>query len=140
MRQLSDKYFVSPQIFPNDILALAQAGIGRVINNRPDGEALMQPLSQTISEAAQQSGLSYDYLPVSGGIPLAIVKHTYNIITQSDDVILAYCASGTRSALIWCFAMSPVLGIEAVLGQASQAGYELGHISGGLEHYIASSI
>ena len=51
--QVSALFFISGQIRPEDVTALAEAGFVALINNRPDGEAPDQPGSAEIEAAAQ---------------------------------------------------------------------------------------
>ena len=39
-RKLSDSFYASPQVTPQEISEAAAMGITLVVNNRPDGEAL----------------------------------------------------------------------------------------------------
>ena len=56
---------ISGQIQLADLDALKGAGIGTVINNRPDGEAPDQPSSQEVEAKATELGMKYFYVPVS---------------------------------------------------------------------------
>jgi len=52
--------------------------------------------------------------------------------------IFAYCASGTRSTVLWCFAHVQSLGVDGVLDGAAKAGYDLGHIKSSLTQFLES--
>lgn len=63
MRKVSEKFFVGPQITPEDIDALKSAGIKAIICNRPDGEGPDQPTFSEIEAAAKAAGLEARYVP-----------------------------------------------------------------------------
>ncbi|MBT6544024.1 MAG: TIGR01244 family phosphatase, partial [Rhodobacteraceae bacterium] len=46
-------------------------------------------------------------------------------INSADGPVLAYCASGTRSTVIWALGQIGTLPVDEILNQAAQAGYDL---------------
>ena len=46
-------------------------------------------------------------------------------IAASDGPVLAYCASGTRSTIIWMFGAAGTIPVPELLAIASRAGYPL---------------
>ena len=54
--------------------------------------------------------------------------------------ILAFCASGTRSAALWAFAHVNDLGVDGVMSAMHSAGYNLEQIRGPLEDYMQSAM
>ena len=73
--QVSPSFFISAQIAPEDVTALAEQGFVALINNRPDGEAPDQPDSMDIEAAARAAGLAYLHAPMCGAeISLADVE------------------------------------------------------------------
>src|SRR3546814_17507653 len=64
---LTDAFSVAPQLFPEDMQAVADAGFKSVIINRPDLEGgPQQPLSADVMAAARAAGPAGDYPPVGG--------------------------------------------------------------------------
>src|SRR3546814_8783006 len=64
---LTDALSVAPQLFPEDMQAVADAGFKSVIINRPDLEGgPQQPLSADVMAAARAAGLAVEYQPVVG--------------------------------------------------------------------------
>jgi uncharacterized protein (TIGR01244 family) len=104
MRELDDKVLVSGQIRPDEIAALRAEGVTLVVNNRPDGEEPDQPLGVEIEEAAAAVGIDYRSIPIIRGIGPADADAMRNAISASRGKVLAFCRSGTRSALAWALA------------------------------------
>ena len=104
MRELDDKVLVSGQIRPEEIGAIREHGVTLIINNRPDGEEPDQPLGVEIEEAATAAGIDYRSVPIIRGIGPADAEAMRDAISSSEGKVLAYCRSGTRSALAWALA------------------------------------
>jgi uncharacterized protein (TIGR01244 family) len=100
-RELDDKVLVSGQIRPDEIAAIREQGVTMLINNRPDGEEPGQPLGVVIEEAAIAAGIDYRSVPIIRGIGPADVESMQEAISASSGKVLAFCRSGTRSALVW---------------------------------------
>ncbi|HEX8839376.1 MAG TPA: TIGR01244 family sulfur transferase [Sphingomicrobium sp.] len=100
IRQLDDKVMVSGQVAPHEIAGLAEQGITVLVNNRPDGEEPGQPLAGDIEAAASAAGITYHYVPIMRGIGPADVQVMQQAMQQAEGgKLLAFCRSGTRSAL-----------------------------------------
>ena len=104
MRELDDKVLVSGQIRPDEIAALRAEGVTLIVNNRPDGEEPDQPLGVELEEAAMAAGIDYRSVPIIRGIGPADADAMREAISQSPGKVLAFCRSGTRSALAWALA------------------------------------
>ena len=128
MRKLDETFWVAGQIAPEDIADLAAAGVTTIVNNRPDGEEPGQPAGAEIEAAARAAGIGYRHVPVAGGFTAEGVN-AMTEPTERPGRTLAFCKSGTRSALLWALARArqgddPVE-LEA---KASAAGYDLGPV------------
>ncbi len=100
IRQLDDRTLVSGQIAPHEVAGLVAQGVTVLVNNRPDGEEAGQPLASEIEEAAAQAGIAYRYVPIFRGIGPADVEAMQDALGQAEGgKMLAFCRSGTRSAL-----------------------------------------
>ena len=100
IRQLDDRTLVSGQIAPHEVAGLAEQGITVLVNNRPDGEEPGQPFGAEIEEAAAQAGIAYRFVPIIRGIGPADVESMQEARRAAGDgKMLAFCRSGTRSAL-----------------------------------------
>jgi uncharacterized protein (TIGR01244 family) len=106
IRQLDDKVFVSGQIQPGDMGSLAAQGVTLIVNNRPDGEDAGQPSGTEIEEAALAAGLEYRSVPIIRGIGPADAQAMREALHATRGNVLAFCRSGTRSALAWALAKS----------------------------------
>lgn len=136
MKRLTDDVYVSGQIQVADLDGIAAAGIKTVINNRPDGEMMGQPLGADIEKAATALGLNYISLPMAGGISQDLIKGSIEAYGSEGLPVLAYCASGTRSTALWCFAHVNSLGVDGVLNVAADAGYALDQLRTPLENMV----
>jgi len=98
IRTLTDAFAVAPQLSPDDMQAVAQAGFKSVIINRPDGEGgAEQPSSEEVMAAAKAVGLVIEYQPViSGGMTEQDVLRFKELLGKLPAPVLAYCRSGTR--------------------------------------------
>ncbi len=125
IRQLTPRYFVSPQIAPLDIPALKEAGITRILCNRPDAEVPPSHQSDSIRAAAEAAGLHFAAQPLTHQtmIPDVIAENTAKGL-DTDDVVLAYCASGTRSTIAWALAQAGKMPAEHIINTAANAGYD----------------
>ena len=100
---LTDDFAVAGQLYPEQMAAIAEAGFGAVICNRPDGEAPDEPQFDAVSEAAGLAGLAVRYIPVSNQIGLTPqnVAETKAALAELPGPVLAYCRSGARSARLF---------------------------------------
>ena len=95
---LTDAFAVAPQLGPEDMQAVADAGYRSVIINRPDGEeGAGQPASVDVIAAARAAGLAVEYQPVvSGAMTPEDVTRFRQLLNELPSPVLAYCRSGTR--------------------------------------------
>jgi uncharacterized protein (TIGR01244 family) len=100
IRQLDDRLMVSGQVAPHEVAGLAEQGVTVLVNNRPDGEEAGQPLAGDIEAAAQAAGIAYRHVPIMRGIGPADVESMQEAMRAAEGgKLLAFCRSGTRSAL-----------------------------------------
>lgn len=125
--RIDDSISVAGQLGEADLAAAATQGFRRVINNRPDGEALDQPPGGAIAQAAQAAGLDYVAIPVAGGFAMPQVEAMADALASADGPVLAFCRSGTRSTHLWALASAYRGGDpEAIVAAAAAAGYDVG--------------
>ena len=100
---LSDDFSVAPQLKPDDMAAVAEAGYKSVIINRPDQEGgADQPLSDDVMKAAREAGLQVVYQPVvSGAITQQDVQRFGELLNELPAPVLAYCRSGGRCTSLY---------------------------------------
>src|SRR4030095_2958808 len=100
IRQLDENTLVSGQISVHEVAGLAEQGVTLLVNNRPDFEEPGQPLAAEIEEAAAQAWIAYRFVPIIRGIGPSDVEAMQEAMRETGDgKLLAFCRSGTRSAL-----------------------------------------
>ncbi|MEM6760474.1 MAG: TIGR01244 family sulfur transferase [Pseudomonadota bacterium] len=134
MRQLTPDYFVAPQLDPADLADAAAAGITTIICNRPDEEVPPSHQAEMLAAAAENAGLAFHVLPLTHQTmtPDRVAMQT-RIIDEAPGPVLAYCASGTRSAVAWTLGAAGKMGVDAVLDAAARGGYDLSAMRATLE-------
>tara|TARA_R110002072_G_scaffold174722_3_gene330265 strand:+ start:505 stop:927 length:423 start_codon:yes stop_codon:yes gene_type:complete len=126
IRQLTPRYFVSPQIDPSDMPALSKAGITRILCNRPDAEVPASHSAAAIEAAAKAAGLSFAVQALTHQSMVPDVIATNRALgAETDDVVLAYCASGTRSTIAWALGQAGHMTPDAIITAARTAGYDI---------------
>lgn len=133
VKRINDHVSVSPQISPDDLVAIKAAGFTAVINNRPDGESPDQPSSAVMQAAAQNAGLEYHYIPLGrDGVSSQMVEETKAVLEGSKGPVFCYCRSGTRSTTLWALAQAGKMPASEIVDAAAHAGYDMSHLLGHL--------
>ncbi len=101
--QLSSQLLVSPQIGRAEIEAAAAQGVRAIICNRPDGEEPGQPEVAQIRQWAAEAGIAtVIHQPVQAPqIGVADAQTFAAHVAAQSGPVLAYCRTGTRSAMLW---------------------------------------
>lgn len=133
LHPITPSYSVAPQILPEDIAAIAEAGYKSVMCNRPDGEEFGQPDFRAIAEAAETAGLEVRWVPIVNGMlrPDDVTAFS-DALKDLPQPLLAYCRTGTRCTMMWTIAMHGQLPDEELLKQTSEAGYDMRGLIGQL--------
>lgn len=125
IRTLTPDYAVSPQIDPADLAAIAAAGFTTVICNRPDGEVPPDLRAAALRDATEAAGLQFvDNPMLPGMLDLDTLRRQADAMHAAPGPVLAYCASGNRSAILWSVVRAPDLGADGVLAVTQAAGYD----------------
>lgn len=129
IRQLTPRYFVSPQIDPTDMPALKEAGITRILCNRPDDEVPPSHAAASIRAAAEAAGLQFEEVPLTHQtmVPQVIAANR-KLGAETGDMVLAYCASGTRSTIAWALGQAGHMPVDDIVEAARAGGYDLDNI------------
>ncbi len=135
MRELPGDVFVTGQLSAVQMQMLAEQGVQSFINNRPDMEAPMQPTSEHLEAAAQKLQVDYHHIPMAGGLTPGLIDASVTAFHNFPRPIVAFCASGMRSAALWGFAHVKEMGVEAVMDAIAEAGYNLEQIRGPITQY-----
>jgi uncharacterized protein (TIGR01244 family) len=126
IRSLSDRYAVSPQIRPEDVAAIRDAGFTRIVCNRPDAEIPPGVQAADIRKAAEAAGLDFVFNPVIGGaLTEANVAAQAEAMATAKGPVFAYCASGNRSSIVWALANAASRSADDLIGTAAKWGYNL---------------
>lgn len=126
IRPLSPDYAVSPQIASGDLPALKAAGYTTVICNRPDGEVGPEAQADTIRAAAEAEGLTFVVNPVTPGqLTEDNVTLQAEAMAAAGGPVLAYCASGNRSSILWALAQAGNQSADDLIAAAARHGYQL---------------
>ncbi|MEO9573593.1 MAG: TIGR01244 family sulfur transferase [Tateyamaria sp.] len=124
--KITDTLTVSPQIHPDDMAAIKAAGFKTIVCNRPDGETEDQTSFAQIKAAATAEGLVAYNIPVT---PQQIsdedVAKFGAALSQGPLPVLAYCRTGTRSAMLWAFHGAGGRSQSDILAATLAAGYDL---------------
>ena len=99
--KVTENYYVSPQIFPEDLLEIKKMGFDSIINNRPDGESEDQPVGEELREAIETEGFTY----YKNSIVLTnLTRREVDLQAEflaTSKKTLAFCRTGTRSSVLW---------------------------------------
>jgi len=131
IRQLDERTWVSGQIAAHEVAGLADDGVTMLVNNRPDGEEAGQPQASDIEDAAAKAGIAYRFVPIIRGIGPADVEAMQEALRAAGDgKLLAFCRSGTRSALVCALAhREEGASKDEVQRRLTDAGFDAGPIA-----------
>ncbi len=134
IRQLTPRYFVAPQIDPSDMEAIRAAGITRILCNRPDAEVPPSHQADAIRAAAEAAGIGFALQPLTHQTMVPdVIWQNRALGADTDDVVLAYCASGTRSTIAWALGQAGQMPAEEIVTAARAGGYDISNIRPALD-------
>jgi sulfide:quinone oxidoreductase len=126
IRNITDDFSVSPQIAEADLAAVREEGFRSIICNRPDGEEAGQPVFFELAGKAQELGMETLSIPIRGApVAEADVAAFRRALADLPKPILAYCRTGTRSAILWSLAQENEMSLEEIISATSRAGYDV---------------
>jgi len=126
IRVIAPGYSVSPQIDPADCASIAEAGYKTLICNRPDTEVPASHSAAAMRAAAEAAGLTFIDNPVIGAaLTMDAVKTQQDAIDAGPGPVLAYCASGTRSTVVWALSQAGSHPTDTLIEAAARAGYAI---------------
>ncbi len=141
VRRLTDAIAVAPQISGPDIAEAARLGFRTLINNRPDGEDPGQPSARELEAAARAAGLEYHHLPVvMGALDTRDTRAFAALLAQAHAPVLAFCRSGTRSAMLWALTQAGYIDPGQIITVAAHAGYDLSGLRPALEQCAQATV
>ena len=138
LRPLDEITSATSMIAPEDMEALAREGVTAVICNRRDAEVPPPLQAAAMQAAAEAAGLAFTYNPVAmPNLTLQAVEEQADAIEGADGRVVAYCASGTRSAVLWALARAGRMETDAILAATAAAGYPLEGLRGQIDALAA---
>lgn len=126
---MSPSFAVSPQIHAHDLDAIKEAGFTHIICNRPEMESAPGDKPEDIRAAAEAHGLSFADNPVVAG--QLTIDNVEAQIEQGKT--LAYCASGTRSAIVWALSQAGKQPTQSIIDTLADAGFPMPQLAGQIE-------
>jgi uncharacterized protein (TIGR01244 family) len=136
IRKLTPRYYVAPQISPDQMAALKEAGITRILCNRPDEEVPPAFGAAAIKAAAEAAGLEFTLQPLTHQtMTEEVIAHNRAIGADLEGVTLAYCASGTRSCIAWALGQAGEQSADDILSAVQAGGYDLENMRPYLEQH-----
>jgi len=130
IRKVTETFSVAPQLLPDDLQAVKDAGFKSLICNRPDHEGgPEQPSISDLQAAAEALSLTFLALPFSGMPSQEIAGQQGALIEAADQPVLAFCRSGTRSITAWALSQAGSGQKDEILTASEQAGYDLSGLS-----------
>ena len=126
-KAITETLSVSAQITAADVADIKKAGFRSIICNRPDGEGDDQPAFEEIEAAAEVLGLEVRHQPVvTGKIEDDDANSFGELVDRLPKPVLAYCRTGTRSAILWALSERTKRPLPDILERTKTAGYDLG--------------
>jgi uncharacterized protein (TIGR01244 family) len=110
-----------------DIAEIAAAGFKSILSNLPDGESSRYLAATDEGELACRAGLGFRYVPTTKADVFSdrVLQAVSTALTELEGPVLAHCASGLRSALVWAAAASQSQPADCVITVLKKAGYDL---------------
>jgi len=100
--ELGPQVYVSGQLFEHDVRLMAKQGVRSIMNNRPDGESMGQPLSADLAKIAEELGMTFVHVPIdSRAITKQVVEEFAKACDELERPLLIFCRSGARSTTVW---------------------------------------
>ena len=127
IQRLSPAFAVAGQLAEADFAALAAQGFKSIIANRPDGEQWGQLTAASCEKLATAAGLQFRHLPLRMAETLEpqAAEATRAALAEMPSPVLAFCKSGTRSAIAWAAAAISHEPVETVIGHLEGAGFQI---------------
>lgn len=101
IRKVDDNFAQCPQIQPDDVRLIAEAGYKGIVCARPDNEDPGQPLFADIAAVAERFGIKAFHIPVTGQLTEGQRIRFEQARAETDGPILGYCRSGARAGSLY---------------------------------------
>ncbi|MFC6643203.1 TIGR01244 family sulfur transferase [Sulfitobacter profundi] len=105
---------------------LRAQGITRILCNRPDAEVPPSHQAAAMREAAEAAGIAFAEQPLTHQTMTPdVIANNRALGVETDDTVLAYCASGTRSTIAWALGQAGEMDSDAIIEAARQGAMTL---------------
>ena len=128
-------FAVTSALAPEDFETAVALGFRSILSNRPDGEAEGQMTARAEAVHAWRAGLQFRHVPAPK-LDLftdRVVEAMAEAVATLDGPILAHCASGLRSAIVWAAASARTQNVDCVIAALDKAGFDLEFLRDDLE-------
>ena len=124
---LDPNFAVAGQLTVADFKELAAQGFKSIISNRPDGEQWGQLSADKVRELAAAAGLTFRHIPLQMPDVLSpeTAATTQDALDNLPGPVLAFCKSGTRSAIAWANAARRDQAADTVISALQRAGFNI---------------
>ena len=124
---LSPTFAVAGQLAAGDFAEIQALGFKAIIANRPDGESWMQLSAAKTEQLAAEHGMAFRYLPLvmADVLEQRTSEATQAAIDALPGPVLAFCRSGTRSAMAWAANASLSQPVDGIIAALKQADFEI---------------
>lgn len=132
---LTPTFAVTGQMYADDFAEAARLGFRTILSNRPDGEEASQPTARDEAVTAWRLGLMFRHIPAAKHDLFTdpVLEATVDALRDLPTPVLAHCASGQRSAILWAAASARSQPVDCVLAALRAAGFELDELRDVLE-------
>ena len=139
---LSDSLYITSQLSPENLPALAHGQLTTLVDIRPDGEDPAQPSSAEMAAAARENSISFHYIPVPHeSFPEEAVEGLRAVLDAKDGSAVLYCRSGRRAARLYALAEARrPAGAEAdeIIKTVSNAGFTADDLRARIEQDVSN--
>lgn len=102
---LGDDVYLTSQLVPEHMRHLRRMRITTLVDMRPDGEAVDQPSSSEMNQAATATGINFHYIPVPHeSLPDDAVASLESVLEKSEGPTVLYCRTGRRAVRLFALA------------------------------------
>ena len=125
-KYITPNFAVSPQLQPGDLYKIKAAGFKTIIGARPDEEDGVEFFSADVRKQAEALELDFHFVPAEPHDMFnpKVVNAFDAALKNSPGPILAYCKSGTRTAVLWALSASRRQSVDTVIKLSEDAGFE----------------
>ena len=138
--RLSPSFAVSGELKAADFAEIQAQGFKGILANRPDGESSTQLSAAQTQQLAADHGMAFHHLPL---VMANVLEQRTSVATQAaidamPGPVLAFCRSGTRSAMAWAATASLTQPVDGVIAALKQAEFEIPGLAEELEARAAA--